>query len=281
MAQTLHGMQVAVLAADGFEQVELTRPARALQQQGAEVTVVSPRPGSIRGMNLLVPGKKVHVDRTLLRARADDYDALFIPGGYVNPDILRQSDRALNFVREFERAGKPIAVICHAPWVLISADLVRGRRLTSWPGIRDDVVNAGGTWVDEAVVQHHNWLSSRGPQDLAHFDRAIVRHFARYAAGVTPAARFALEEDTEQEEGGWARWLLGGLAAAALGYASRDAVRGAMHTDDADGADGEYEDEDEYDDEYEEDDSDDDADASVPVGRRRGQGGDSAVPSPS
>jgi protease I len=174
----LSGVRVAIVAADGFEQVELTRPRKQLLQHGASVEVISLRPGSIRGMNMLSKGKKVDVDRTIFTADPADYDALLIPGGLANPDYLRQSERVLDFVRSFDRAGKPIAAICHGPWVLISAGLVRGRRLTSWPGIKDDVVNAGGIWEDQAVVRDGNWISSRSPLDLMQFDRAIVEHFS-------------------------------------------------------------------------------------------------------
>jgi protease I len=177
-SRELSGVRVAILAADGFEQVELTRPRKHLLQHGASVEIISLRPGSIRGMNLLAKGKKVDVDRTVFTADPADYDALLIPGGFVNPDYLRQSEQALDFVRAFDRAGKPIAAICHGPWVLISAGLVHGRRLTSWPGIKDDVVNAGGLWEDQAVVRDGNWISSRSPLDLMQFDRAIVEHFS-------------------------------------------------------------------------------------------------------
>src|SRR4051812_3956791 len=198
----LEGVRIAVLAADGFEQVEVTRPCKALLKQGAEVDVISLRPGSIQGMNLLVPGIKIDVDHTLFTADADDYDGLHIPGGFINPDFLRQSQRALRFVRAFELAGKPISTICHGPWVLISAGLVRGRTLTSWPGIRDDVRNAGGDWVDEEVVRDGNWISSRGPQDLRAFDKAIVQHFAEFTGRSTDA------------EVPWGRLLAGGIAMA-------------------------------------------------------------------
>jgi protease I len=206
-SRELSGVRVAVLAADGFEQVELTRPCKQLLRHGASVEVISLRPGAIRGMNLLSKGKKVDVDRTIFTADPHDYDALLLPGGFVNPDHLRQSDRALDFVRSFDRTGKPIAAICHAPWVLISAGLVRGRRLTSWPGIKDDVINAGGIWEDQAVVRDGNWITSRGPMDLLQFDRALVEHFS---------PNLVFEEETRAIPFG--KLAMGGIALSAIGY---------------------------------------------------------------
>jgi protease I len=208
--QHLKDVRVAILAADGFEQVELTRPRRALLKHGAEVEVISLRRGSIRGVNALLPGAGVRADRTIFTARPDRYDALLIPGGFMNPDLLRQSNRVLEFVMAFDRAKKPIASICHGPWVLISAGLVSGRRLTSWPGIRDDVKNAGGIWQNHSVVKDGNWITSRGPQDLLQFNRALVEHFspvmeARERRMPIPLGQLAV----------------GGLALALLGYGLR------------------------------------------------------------
>jgi protease I len=208
-------MRVAVLAADGFEQVELTVPVKKLRREGAQVELVSLRPGSIRGMNLLLPGKKVDVDATLREVKAADYDALLLPGGFVNPDLLRQSSLALEFVRDFERLGRPIAVLCHGPWVLASADLVRGRRLTSWPGIQDDIHNAGGIWEDSPVVRDGTWVSSRGPHDLLEFLPAMVALFAEHL----PASQV---QERPKVARPWLRWLLGGLAVAALSYALKE-----------------------------------------------------------
>jgi protease I len=208
--QHLAGVRVAILAADGFEQVELTRPQKALLRHGAAVEVISLRPGAIRGMNALLPGSKVQVDRTIFTARAKNYDALLIPGGLMNPDLLRQSKRVRAFVREFDRAGKPIASICHGPWVLISAGLVEGRRLTSWPGIRDDVTNAGGNWENKSVVRDDNWITSRGPHDLLQFNRALVEHFSPHLS--------ARERRTMLPLG---RLAAGGLVLAAIGYGLR------------------------------------------------------------
>jgi protease I len=210
MSKRLEGIRVAAIAVDGFEQVELTRPMRKLRKEGATVEVVSLRPGSIQGMNFLSQGEKVKVDRTIFTADPDAYDALLIPGGLTNPDLLRQSRRVLDFVREFDRTGRPIAAICHGPWVLISAGLVEGRRLTSWPGIKDDVRNAGGRWENKSVVRDDNWITSRGPQDLLQFNRAIVEHFA---PGTT-----ARERRLPIPLG---RLAVGGIALAAIGYGVR------------------------------------------------------------
>src|SRR3954454_16204121 len=144
----LAGRRIAVLAADGFEKVELTVPMRALQLAGAKVDIISLRHGRIRGVNLHEPASRVGVDKTVEEANPDAYDALLLPGGFINPDLLRQSKRARDFVRAFDTAGKPIASLWHGRWVLASAGLLQGRTLTSWPGVRDDLVNAGATWLD-------------------------------------------------------------------------------------------------------------------------------------
>lgn len=177
-ADQLKGRRVAVLAADGFERVELSVPVAALRAAGAKVEIVSLRPGRIRGVNLHEPAARVAVDRTLDQASVDDYDALLIPGGFINPDLLRQSEAARSFVQKFDATGKPIATLCHGPWLLASAGLTQGRTMTSWPGVRDDMVNAGATWLDREVVVDGSWLTSRGPQDLVPFVKALVDHFA-------------------------------------------------------------------------------------------------------
>jgi protease I len=173
----LKGKRVAALAADGFEQIELTVPMKALRAEGAEVDVISLRHGKILGMNLHEPGRRVRVDRTLAEIDPAEYDALFVPGGFINPDVLRQSREARVLVRRFDELGKPIATLCHGPWLLASAELVRGRQITSWPGIRDDLIHAGATWRDEEVVRDQNWISSRGPQDLRPFVKAMIELF--------------------------------------------------------------------------------------------------------
>lgn len=153
MEQKLKGRRIAALATDGCEKVEFTIPMYALRLAGAHVDVVSIRHGRIRCVNLLEPANRVGVDKTLDEADARDYDALLLPGGFINPDLLRQSQQAREFVRAFDTARKPIASLCHGPWVLASAGLLEGRTLTSWPGVRDDLVNAGATWLDHEAAK--------------------------------------------------------------------------------------------------------------------------------
>jgi protease I len=174
----LRGKRIAVLAADGFEKAELVVPVKALKAAGAEVDIVSLRHGRIRGVNLHEPAGRVKVTLTLQEADPAKYDGLLIPGGLINPDLLRQSAQAREFVRAFDTAKKPIATICHGPWVMVSAELLQGRTMTSWPGIRDDVVNAGATWLDEEVVRDGNLVTSRGPHDLHAFVPAMTSLFA-------------------------------------------------------------------------------------------------------
>jgi protease I len=185
--QRLDGKRIAALAADGFELIELIVPRKALESAGATVEVVSLHSGRIRGMNLTEPSRKVRVDRVVDDADAASYDALLLPGGFIGPDFVRQSEAARAFVRQFDAEGKPIATLCHGPWVLVSAGVVGDRRLASWPGIRDDVVNAGGTWRDEPLVRDGNWVSSRGPQDLHAFVPAMLELFASGALASRPA----------------------------------------------------------------------------------------------
>jgi protease I len=185
----LQGRRIAVLAADGFEKVELTVPVAVLRAAGASVEIVSLRHGRIRGVNLHEPAARVAVDRTLAEASPNDYDGLLVPGGFINPDLLRQSEAARQFVRRFDADGKPIATLCHGPWLLASAGLTRDRTMTSWPGVRDDLVNAGATWLDEPVVRDGNWLTSRGPQDLVPFCKALVELFSGDAEKRTGAPR--------------------------------------------------------------------------------------------
>lgn len=186
----LNGTRVAALVADGFEKVELTAPRRALKSAGAMVDVVSLRRGRIRGMNVHAPARRIGVDVTVADADPNDYDALLLPGGFISPDLLRQSAEARAFVRAIDFGRKPIATLCHGPWVLASAELMTDRTVTSWPGIRDDLVHAGATWLDQNVVRDGNWVTSRGPDDLAAFVAAMLDLFgepAPVAATATPA----------------------------------------------------------------------------------------------
>lgn len=174
----LEGMRVAVLASDGVEDAELKEPREALEKAGAKTTLFAPKSGKIYSMNHDDKANQYVVDKTLDQAKADDYDAVLLPGGALNADTLRVQPRAQQFVREINDEGKPIAVICHAPWLLISAELVRGRALTSYHTIQDDVRNAGGKWQDEEVVQDKNWVSSRQPSDIPAFNQAMIELFA-------------------------------------------------------------------------------------------------------
>ncbi|HEY3159226.1 MAG TPA: type 1 glutamine amidotransferase domain-containing protein [Vicinamibacterales bacterium] len=178
MADQLKGKRVAVLATDGFEQDELTRPRKALEDEGAKVDVVSPEAGRIRGWKHKAWGDEVAVDRTLDQAKADEYDALLLPGGVMNPDRLRMDPRAVQFVKRFFADGKPIAVICHGPWMLIEAGVVRGVTMTSWPSVKTDLINAGARWVDLEVAVDRGIVSSRKPDDIPAFNRKMIEEFA-------------------------------------------------------------------------------------------------------
>ena len=178
MAQKLTGKKIAILATDRFEEVELTRPLQALKDAGATVEVIAPHGGEIQGVNHFDPGKAVKVDRTLDDARPDQYDALVMPGGVANPDQLRTNDKAVAFVRHFFEAKKPAAVICHGPWMLVEADVVKGREVTSWPSLRTDLRNAGARWVDREVVVDQGLVTSRKPDDLPAFCAKMIEEFA-------------------------------------------------------------------------------------------------------
>ena len=173
-SRPLDGRRVAVLATDGVEQVELTAPVEALRAAGAEVLVVAPKAGRIQAFDHLDKGDEIPVDRELDAASVTDFDALVLPGGVANPDALRSDARAVQFVRDFVEADKPVAAICHAPWLLIEAGLVRGRTLTSWPSLQTDVRNAGGEWVDRGVVVDQKLVTSRKPEDLPQFCERLL-----------------------------------------------------------------------------------------------------------
>jgi protease I len=174
----LQGKRVAILAADMFERVELEQPRQALLDAGAKVDLVSIQPGEIKGFDHFDPAGAEKVDRTVEEASADEYDALMIPGGVGNPDQLRGDENAVHFVREFFEQGKPVAAICHGPWVLVEAGVARGRRLTSWPTLQTDIRNAGGTWVDREVVVDAGLVTSRKPDDIPAFNAKMLEEFA-------------------------------------------------------------------------------------------------------
>jgi len=178
MADELTDKRIAALVDDGFEEVELTKPKKALEEAGATVDVVSPKSGSVKGWQHTDWGDKIDVDLVLPDARPDDYDALLLPGGVMNPDRLRMNPQAVQFVKAFVESGKPIAAICHGPWTLIEAGGVRGRTMTSWPSLQSDLRNAGATWVDREVVVDQGLVTSRKPDDIPAFNAKMIEEFA-------------------------------------------------------------------------------------------------------
>ena len=181
MEKRLAGKKVAILVAEGFEQVELTGPRRALDDAGAETKIVSPARGEVQGWNHYDKGDKFKVDVPLAEADAQNFDALLLPGGVANPDQLRMKPEAVRFVKAFFDAGKPVASICHGPWTLIEAGAVRGRTLTSWPSIKTDLINAGAEWVDREVVTDNGLVTSRKPDDIPAFNEKMIEEFAEGA----------------------------------------------------------------------------------------------------
>jgi protease I len=173
----LNGKKVAILVADGFEQVEMTEPRKALEEAGAQTQIVSPAQGEVQGWKHYDKADKFNVDVPLDQANPDDYDALLLPGGVANPDQLRTKPKAVQFVKSFMDSGKPVAVICHGPWTLVEAGVVRGRTITSWPSLKTDLVNAGANWVDQEVVVDKGLVSSRKPDDLPAFNRKMIEEF--------------------------------------------------------------------------------------------------------
>jgi protease I len=175
----LKGKKVAILVADGFEQVELTEPKMALEEAGAMTEIVSPAENEVQGWNHDEKADLFHVDMPLKRARSDDYDALLLPGGVRNPDQLRMMMRAVEFIDGFFATGKPVAAICHAPWTLIDSEKVKGRTITSWPSLKSDLINAGARWVDKEVVVDDGLITSRKPADIPAFNKKMIEEFAQ------------------------------------------------------------------------------------------------------
>jgi protease I len=189
MGKRLEGKRVAILVADGFEQVELTGPKEALEDAGAETQIVSPVGEEVAGWHHYDAGDLFPVDVPLAEADASEFDALLLPGGVANPDQLRMNPDAVAFVKSFFDAGKPVAAICHGPWTLIEAGAVEGRKMTSWPSIKTDLINAGAKWVDEQVVTDNGLVTSRKPDDIPAFNDKMIEEFAEGAHRARKAAR--------------------------------------------------------------------------------------------
>ncbi|MBA2655714.1 MAG: type 1 glutamine amidotransferase [Tatlockia sp.] len=179
MVYRLNGKRVAILVANGFEQIELTEPRRILDEAGAKTEIVSPETNRVKGWKSKVWGDEFLVDVSLDEAQASHYDALLLPGGVMNPDSLRLENKALEFIRDFSKQDKPIAAICHGPWLLINAELAKGVKLTSWPSIKQDLINAGAKWVDQEAVIDGKILTSRKPDDIPAFSEAMVKLFSQ------------------------------------------------------------------------------------------------------
>ena len=181
MSDELRNKRVAALVDNGFEQSELVEPKKALEAAGAKVDVVSPRDAKVKGWQHANWGEEIAVDRKLEDAKADEYDALLLPGGVMNPDKLRANQKAVQFVKGFVDKGKPIAAICHGPWTLIETGIVKGRRMTSWPSLATDLRNAGAQWVDQECVVDNGLVTSRKPDDIPAFNRKMIEEFAEGA----------------------------------------------------------------------------------------------------
>ncbi|GEL43459.1 protease [Methylorubrum extorquens] len=177
-SDNLNGLKVAILVADGFEQVEMTEPRKALDEAGAETQIVSPKDSQVKAWNFTEWGDTFPVDMPLSSARPDNYDALLLPGGVINPDTLRALPEAVAFAKAFFDAGKPVASICHGPWTIIEAGAARGRRLTSWPSLQTDLKNAGAEWVDQEAVVDQGLVTSRKPDDIPAFNSEVIKLFA-------------------------------------------------------------------------------------------------------
>ncbi len=179
MSQQLNNKKIAALVADGFEQVELTKPKKAFEEAGAQVQIISPNSDKVQGWNHYDKADYFSVDIPLEKANPADYDGLLLPGGTANPDQLRTKDKAVEFIKSFIDAGKPVAAICHGPWTLIEADVVKGRKVTSWPSLKTDLKNAGADWVDQEVVEDNGLITSRNPDDIPAFNAKAIELFAK------------------------------------------------------------------------------------------------------
>lgn len=182
MAQNLRGLQVAILVSDMFEETEMVEPRQALEDAGAETTLIAPHDGEVIAANHFDKGESYQIDATLENAEPTDFDALLLPGGALNADFLRVDPKVQAFIQHFDETGKPMAIICHAPWELISAGVMDGRHITSFHTIADDIRNAGGEWTDEEVVIDNNWVTSRKPDDIPAFNTAMIELFAKLAS---------------------------------------------------------------------------------------------------
>jgi protease I len=199
--QNLKGKKVAILVTDGFEQVELTEPRKALDAAGAQTSIVSPKKDKVRGWNFTEWGEEIKVDVPLAQANADEFDALLLPGGVMNPDTLRMDDKAVDFASAFFEAGKPVASICHGPWMVIETGAARGRRIAAWPSLKTDLANAGAEWIDEEVCVDGNLVTSRKPDDIPAFNREMQKLFAR------SPEEFKQEASEETEDAGVALFV--------------------------------------------------------------------------
>ncbi|MGB7442475.1 MAG: type 1 glutamine amidotransferase domain-containing protein [Coleofasciculaceae cyanobacterium] len=181
MSQELNNKKIAILVTDGFEQVELTKPKQAFEDAGAQAHIISPNSDRVQGWNHYDKADFFPVDVSLDKANLADYDALLLPGGVANPDQLRTKDKAVRFIKSFFEAGKPVAAICHGPWTLIEAKVVKGRTVTSWPSLKTDLENAGASWVDQEVVEDNGLITSRNPDDIPAFNAKAIELFAKQA----------------------------------------------------------------------------------------------------
>lgn len=179
MQKIKKGLKVAILITDGFEESEMIEPKKALENAGAHTTIVSPSKGKIKSWKNKNWGDEFPVDKEIKHVKAEEFDALLLPGGVINPDNLRMSQDAINFIKHFVKSHKPIAAICHGPWTLINAEGVRGKRITSWPSIKTDLINAGANWVDEEVAIDENLVTSRKPEDIPAFNKAMIELFSQ------------------------------------------------------------------------------------------------------